>query len=132
MWFGKPTIEVPGIGALSFSKGAWQSNSIHTNAGDVLVALEGDATSPNSGAIALAKEVLENARAFVQPAIEFASSDSRTQEFIEGNGELVLDGFTISAAPPSVRVELSLSEWPDAMITVVFRGRTPCEILLAD
>ena len=132
MWFGKPTIESPDLGTLSFSHGRWHSRPIRTNAGEVLIALEGDATSPAAAAITLVKEVLGDARAFVQPAIAFASADSRTQEFIGGNGDLQLDGFTIGAVPPSFRVELALSEWPDAMITVVFSGKVPCEILLAD
>ena len=132
MWGKKPTLEIAGLGPLSFSRGRWSSKPIGTNAGEVLLSLDGDRTSPAVDALALAKEVLGEPSRYAESAMTFASSNAEAREFMDGNGNLVLDGFTFTTAPASVRVELSLSDWPDAMITVVFNGRTPCEVLLAD
>ena len=50
---------------------------------------------------------------------------------MQGNGRLVCDGFTVFETG-SFAVEFSLSEWPDAMISVPFKEGVPCDVLLGD
>ncbi len=132
MFWKKPTFQDPQLGVLSFSGKLWHSKPIGTRSGEVLLSLEGGTNSPDPSALAVAKDVLLNTRPIVKSAMAFAQSDSETQEFMAGNGELILDGFSFKSSAGTFDVELALSAWPDAMITVVFKGGVPCNVLLAD
>jgi len=132
MFWKKPTFQDPHLGVLSRSGNVWRSGSIGTTSGEVFVSLEGGSASPDPIALAVAHCVLPNTEPVVRSAMAFALAHSDFQEFMAGNGDLTLDGFSFESSPDSFDVELALSEWPDAMITVVFKGGTPCSILLAD
>jgi hypothetical protein len=61
----------------------------------------------------------------------FVLQDAHAVEFMQSGGKLVCDGFTVYESQ-EFEVDFSLSDWPDAMITVLFNGESPCEVQLAD
>ncbi|MGY1426496.1 hypothetical protein [Lysobacter sp. A289] len=132
VFWKKPTFQDPQLGLLSHSGNVWQSKSIRTVSGEVLVSLEGGPASPDPIALAMAHDVLPNTEPVVKSAMAFALAHPDFQEFMAGNGDIALDGFSFKSSPDTFDVELALSEWPDAMITVVCKGGIPCGILLAD
>jgi hypothetical protein len=132
MFWKKPTTKHPKFGVLVYSHDRWLSEVIQTESGNALVSIEGDRISPNETAIAFAEKLLEQTSLVVLRAISFVQADSEALEFIAGQGDLILDGFFFGSNKDSFEVELALSDWPDAMISVVFKDGLPCEVLLAD
>lgn len=131
MFWSKPTFEDRLLGRLTFSKGVWLSSPLATPFGDAVFSLAGDKSSPGRVALEMAKSLMSNPDPFMTAAKDFLEASAEASEFSRNNGELVLDGFTIEESG-SMAVEWTLSEWPDAMITVKFEGGVPCKVLLAD
>ncbi|GHU11295.1 hypothetical protein FACS1894185_4290 [Betaproteobacteria bacterium] len=50
----------------------------------------------------------------------------------KGQGDLILDGFSFTEDLGTFNVDLSLSNWSDATVSVVFKDGLPCDALLAD
>ena len=99
--------------------------------GPLAASIEGDRTQPSPAGIETARRLLEKPQPLVQAAESYLASDARVLEFIDGNGELVCDGFTVYQSG-AFAVEFSLTDWPDAMITVQFEAGAPCKVLLGD
>lgn len=97
----------------------------------VCVSMEGDKDRPSPEVVEVARLLLQNPKALIRAAEAFVRSDAPAQEFIAGNGELVCDGFTVYSSR-EFAVEFSLTNWPDAMISVPFEGMMPCDVLLGD
>jgi hypothetical protein len=131
MFGKKTTFDDPLLGPISWSQEHWTTRALPTSEGEVTVMMEGSRSGPSPGALERARSVLTQPTPAVTAAKAFVIADPDASEFCLGNGQLVLDGFTVSVEG-ELRVELALSEWPDAMITVVFTGETPCKTLLAD
>ena len=110
----------------------WASENIPTPAGDVLINVPGSEVAPSASALALAKKLLAQPQAVVASAISYVRGNPTAQEFIEGEGDLTLDGFSFTDVPGAFHVSLALSKWPDAMINVEFLEGIPCGVSLAD
>jgi hypothetical protein len=95
------------------------------------VTKEGGRERPSFDVIEVARTLLHESQARIHVARAFLQADARVLEFMKGNGELICDGFTVYKSG-SFAVEFSLSNWPDAMISVPFKGGMPCEVLLSD
>jgi hypothetical protein len=95
------------------------------------VSTEGDKERPSPEAVAVARQLLRSPKDLIRAAEAFVRSDARAQEFIAGNGELVCDGFTVYKSG-KFAVEFSLSEWPDAMISIACEGAEPCSVSFGD
>lgn len=52
-------------------------------------------------------------------------------DFLQNGGKLIDGEFTVLESG-EFEVDFSVSDWPDAMVTVKFRDQRPCEVLLAD
>jgi hypothetical protein len=128
----KRTIQHPQLGTLSFSRDRWLSESLATPSGVVLVSIDGDVSAPSPAGLATARDILADPEGVVSAAKIFVLSHAEAQEFVGGQGTLVLDGFTFRSDPGSFEVDLALSDWPDAIISVVFRDGFPSDVLLAD
>lgn len=110
----------------------WVSEAIPTSEGGILIDLPGDSAGPSRAALSIAKQTLSQLAPLLTAAISHVQQNSEAQEFIEGQGSLTLDGLSFTETSGTFNVELALSDWPDAMISVVFRGGSPCDVLLAD
>lgn len=132
MIWKKPSIQDRILGTLSYSHKQWVSNLTSTPAGDLLVSVEGDSATPNPIGLNSAREIVSHPTEVVAAAMAFAQGNPQVKDFMDGQGELALDGFSFKSAPGSFHVELSLSKWPDAMISVVFKDNLPCDVVLAD
>ena len=95
------------------------------------VTMEGGNERPLPEVVEVARTLMQAPESFVQAASAFVSTSSHALEFIKGNGELTCDGFTVHQTG-SFAVEFSLSDWPDAMITVWFEEGSPCKLTLGD
>ena len=95
------------------------------------VSVEGGRERPPPEGIEIARGLLRNPDASVQAATVFIRENARALEFMEGNGDLICDGFTVYQSG-RFAVEFSLEGWPDAMITVPFEQGAPCDVLLGD
>lgn len=95
------------------------------------ISMEGDKERPSPEAVAVARQLLRSPKDLIRAAEACVRSDARAQEFIAGNGELVCDGFTVYKSG-KFAVEFSLSDWPDAMISVAFEGAEPCSVSFGD
>jgi hypothetical protein len=98
---------------------------------DLAVRMEGGKDRPDPEIVEMARKLLKNPGELVQRAEEFVRANNRAKEFIEGSGELVCDGFTVYASG-RFAVEFSLTNWPDAMISVPFEEGAPCDVVLGD
>ena len=95
------------------------------------VTMEGGTERPSPEVVAVARRLLSDPDAMVQTAREYLQTDAKALEFMQGSGDLICDGFTVYQSG-SFTVEFSLSEWPDAMISVPFEEGVPCNVLLGD
>jgi hypothetical protein len=132
MFWRKPTFQDPQLGTLTFSGGQWLSKPIASTTGNILVTVDGDSSSPSENGLAMAREVMSNPDRSANAAKNFVQAQATACEFIKGHGVLVLDGFSFKSAAGTFDIEFGLSAWSDAMISVVFRDGSPCDILLAD
>lgn len=132
MFWKKPTTKHPQLGTLTYSHGYWASEEIPTQAGHVIINIEGDKTGPSEASLGVAAEVLAHPQEVVTNAIAFIQANTEAREFICGNGDMILDGFSFKSFHGYFEVNLALSDWPDAMINVVFENGLPCQILLTD
>jgi hypothetical protein len=99
--------------------------------GEVSVTVEGDKDCPFPQSLEVARRLLREGSYLISAAEEFVMQDSQALEFMQSNGKLMCDGFTVFESQ-EFAVEFTLSDWPDAMITVLFKGDAPCEVQLAD
>jgi hypothetical protein len=127
----QPPFEDPLLGQFTRAGSTWFSRRIATAAGTLGVTLAGDRTGPSAEGLEVARALLRDPTDYIRQALEFVRADTRAMEFAHGSGELEVDGFSVGPSGEWA-VELSLSEWPDAMITVRFEEGKPCEVLLAD
>jgi hypothetical protein len=95
------------------------------------VTMEGGKERPSPEVAEVARRLLRDPDPLVQAATKFVQADAKALEFIEGNGQLICDGFTVYQSG-SFAVEFSLSGWPDAMISVPFVEHAPSNVLLGD
>lgn len=95
------------------------------------ISMEGGGERPLPEVVEVARELLREPQSLVQEATASIRADARALEFMEGNGDLICDGFTVYRSG-QFAVEFSLTEWPDAMITVQFERGAPCQVLLGD
>lgn len=93
--------------------------------------MEGDKERPSPAAVEVARRLLPDAKDLIRAAEVFLLADARAQEFMVGHGELICDGLMVQACG-SFTVGFSLTDWPDAMLTVSFEGSMPVEIDLDD
>ena len=131
-WKKKPTISDPQFGLLTFSHIAWTSGPLQCPAGEVLISIDGDQSTPSMEGIAYARGVFENPTGVVSAATAFIRADAHAVAFMEHNGELDLNGFTFEATPGTFSVDFGLTDWPDAMLNVRFVGGVPFEVWLGD
>jgi len=122
------TFEDPQLGRLTRVRTMWYQVAPPAGLG---VSLEGGRECPLPEGIEIARELLRDPEASVQAATEFVRADARALEFLEGNDDLICDGFTVYQSG-QFAVEFSLAGWPDAMITVPFAEGAPCDVLLGD
>jgi hypothetical protein len=106
----------------------WFPEEPHAGLG---VTLEGGRERPSPDTVEIARRLLREPHALIQAARTFLQADAEAQEFMKDSGELLCDGFTVRESG-SFAVEFSLSEWPDAMISVPFKEGMPCTVLLGD
>jgi hypothetical protein len=127
----RPTFRDAVLGEFTRVRTSWFSPPIATSSGTLSVTIEGDRQCPAPASVELARELIRKPSEHIQRALAFVQADSRATEFARGNGDLQIDGFSIRLSG-QFAVELSLSEWPDAMITVPFENDKPCQVLLGD
>ncbi|WP_235567586.1 hypothetical protein, partial [Lysobacter sp. Root76] len=105
MFWRKPkTFQDPDLGLLTHHhkpRDYWLSQSIATSAGDVLIDLPGDSHTPSAAALAIAKQALLQPNPLVVSAMSYVHASASAREFIEGHGELALDGFSFTDTPGS-------------------------------
>lgn len=119
----------PEIGILKRAgKGMWYSSS---KEGELSVTVEGSKDCPFPQSLEMARRLLREGGQVISVAEEFLAQDAQALEFVQSGGKLICDGFTVYE-PQEFAVEFSLSEWSDAMVTVLFKGGVPCEVQLAD
>ena len=99
--------------------------------GELGIAVEGTRERPHPEALERARQLFEEAESLVNTARTFVLNDKLALEFMQAGGELVCNGFTVRKGE-EFTVDFCLSAWPDAMISVLFKGGAPCEIDLAD
>jgi hypothetical protein len=95
------------------------------------VSMQGGTEAPSPEVVALARQLLREPEETIHAARAFLLADGKARDFMQGNGELVCDGFTVHESG-SFAVEFSLSAWPDAMMSVPFEAGRPCSVLLGD
>jgi hypothetical protein len=122
------TFEDPLLGSFKRVRTMWYPENPTAGLG---VTMEGGKERPPAEVVEVARRLLSESQAPIQLARAFLEADSRALEFMQGNGDLVCDGFTVYQSG-SFAVEFSLSTWPDAMISVPFKEGIPCEVLLND
>ncbi|MBC3874059.1 hypothetical protein [Undibacterium flavidum] len=124
-----PEFTDPEIGILKRAgKGMWYSMS---KEGAPSITVEGSKDRPFPQSLDVARRLLREGNHITSVAEEFLTQDSQATEFLQSGGKLICDGFTVYETQ-EFAVEFSLSDWPDAMITVLFKGGQPCEVQLAD
>jgi hypothetical protein len=106
----------------------WYSESV---AGGLGVTLEGNRDRPDAHALEIAQRLLLDTDTLVPSARALVLQNKEAIDFIQAGGKLVCDGYTVQQSG-EFAVEFSLSNWPDAMITVPFKDGVPCEVQLAD
>jgi hypothetical protein len=131
-WSKKPTISDPQFGLLAFANGEWCSKALPSPAGNLLVSIAGDRSAPSPAGLACAREIFQNAARVVSAAAAFVRADANAIAFMENNGSLVVDGFSVSATPGSFTVDFGLTDWPDAALNVRFADGMPFEVWLGD
>ena len=122
------TFEDPQLGRFKRVRTMWYQVAPPAGLG---VSLEGGSERPVPEVIEIARGLLREPDASVQTAAAFIRGNASALEFMEGNGELICDGFTVYQSG-QFAVEFSLTNWPDAMITVSFEEGVPCNVLLSD
>ena len=122
------TFQDPLLGRFKRVRTMWYPE--HPRAG-LNVSMEGGRDGPSQEVVQVARRLLEQPEALVQTASAFLRADGPALDFMQGNGELVCDGFTVYQSG-DFTVEFSLSEWPDAMISVSYKEGAPCEVVLGD
>lgn len=127
LW-SKRSFEDPQLGRFNRVRTMWYAAANPEGLG---VSIEGDEECPAPAAIDAARSLMNQPDDWIVSAKAFVRKHEQAMEFIEGNGDMVCDGFTVYKSG-QFAVELSLTEWPDAMITVAFMEGVPCEVLLAD
>jgi hypothetical protein len=132
MFWKKRKFEDEALGELSFYNGRWLSKQVDTPFGSILISLEGDSASPSPQGLSQARQLLSSPEHVIETANAFLEADANAQEFMKSNGSLVLDSFSFYPSEGTFEVGFGLSDWEDAMITVVFKDGSPCEVLLAD
>jgi hypothetical protein len=124
-----PEFVDPQLGRLKrVGKDMWYSSP---PAGEVGVTVEGSRERPFPQALDVARRLIHDGRGYLSAAEAFLLQDAHAVAFMQSGGKLVCDGFTVFESQ-EFAVEFSLSDWPVAMITVLFKGDTPCEVQLAD
>lgn len=129
--FRKSSFEDPVLGKFFRAGGSWFSGEIATPAGVLGVTIEGDREGPAAASLEVARELIREPSEHIRQALDYVRCNRAAMEFADGNGEIVVDGFSVQRSG-EFAVELSLSEWADAMITVPFRQGSPCDVLLGD
>lgn len=128
-WLQKtPPFEHPQLGRLIRTGKFWRPSQ---RTGTLGVVIEGGQDCPIPEGITIACQLLENATSLVPVAQAFVRSDSRAVSFMEGQGVLECDGFTVYQTG-DFAVEFSLTGWPDAMISVPFKYGAPFAVELGD
>lgn len=128
-WFRRPSVfEDPQLGCLTRSGDFWHSAP---PPGTPNVCIEGDRERPDPLGITHARQLLDDARTLVPIARAFVENDPNAQSFIKGHGTLEWDGFSVMSSG-EFAVNLSLADWPDAMISVRFVDGAPSVVDLAD
>jgi len=132
MFGKKPIFDDPLLGPLAWSAGHWWTSALVSSDGDVTFRIAGSLEGPTSHALERAKSTLSESGQLVAAAKAYVLIDPEASESCQGHGELLLDGFSVSDEG-RLNVELALSGWPDAMITVTFSAEMiPCKASLAD
>ena len=122
------TFEDPQLGRFTRVRTMWYPAE---TADGLQVSLEGSKDRPSPESIEMARNLLDDPSGLIRVAVAFVRENSHAQEFIEGNGELVCDGFTVYESG-KFTVDFSLAKWPDAMIRVPFKDGAPCDVVLDD
>ena len=120
------------LGKLEYQDGVWVGNAASLGLGDVLVSLEGSTERPAPPSILQAKEILRQLPGLQAAAREFLQTQDLGEWSASLNGEFVLDGFHSSAEQGRFELQFGLSEWPDAVIVVLFRNDKAADVQLSD
>lgn len=131
-FFSKPPpFKDPVLGPFTRTGDTWFSLPIATGEVFLKVTLSGDRSGPSAKALEVARELLDGHEDHIRRALEFVRADARAIEFADWSGDIEIYGFSVQASGEWA-MELSLSERPDAMITVRFEEGRPCEILFGN
>lgn len=95
------------------------------------LAVEGDKSRPDEAALVVARNLVKEGCPFLEAAEAFVLHDPNAIDFLRDGGKLIDGGFTVLKSG-EFEVDFSVSDWPDAMITVKFQNEKPCAVLLAD
>ena len=120
--------EDPQLGRFKRVRTTWYPEQPSTG---IFVTMEGGKERPLPEVVEVARRLIQEPEDLVQAASKLLQTSSQALEFIQGNGELMCDGFTVHQTG-SFAVEFSLSDWPDAMISVWFEEGSPCKVTLGD
>lgn len=124
----KPEFVDPQLGKFTWvGGGMWSSDPD----GERHLAVKGDTSRPSALALEVARELARDGRPFLEAAEAFVLEDRSAMDFLQNGGKLIDGEFTVLESG-EFEVDFSVSDWPDAMVTVKFRDQRPCEVLLAD
>ncbi|MEN3111997.1 hypothetical protein ACFONG_19415 [Uliginosibacterium paludis] len=124
----KRTYEDPKLGRFEHAGRMWHPSGLSSGLG---VSLEGGVERPEQKAIEVARELMQSPGQWIGAAKDYVCANPHALKFMDGSGELICDGFTVYQSG-QFAVEFSLTDWPDAMITVPFKDGAPCEVQLGD
>ncbi|SHH05177.1 hypothetical protein [Massilia sp. CF038] len=127
-FWSKRSFEDPQLGRFNCVQTMWYPAG---KVEDIGVAIEGDEDCPAPAALDTARGLMNQPDDWIVSAKAFVRKNELAMEFIAGYGDLVCDGFTVYKSG-QFAVEFSLTEWPDAMITVPFTKGVPSGVLLGD
>lgn len=120
------------LGALTYLGNGWMSDSLSSPVGEIGLSVDGDAKGPSSDAIELARDLLANPRQAMDLGREFIASDPKAVAFMADSGDLLFDGFSVTATAGTFTANFGLAGWPDAMLNVRFSAWRPFEVWLGD
>ena len=134
-WRKRPrrTYTDPELGELEQEVGFWGGSKRLEGIGELLIDIEGDGVKPEESRLQLAKSILSQFGTYLSAAKNYLKTQDLGSQF--GNpeaGELTIDGFWVMKEQGVFELHFGLSKWPDASITVIFRGGHPVEVMCGD
>ncbi len=119
------------LGELIFRSGDWGTMKLIEPYGEVHFSIVGTRECPDPLSLNNARHILKQLDEYVQIAKYFILSGD-VNDFIDGNGTLVFDGFLVGEEKGQFDLGFGLSQWDDAVISAHFKNYAPYEISLGD